>query len=270
MGAKLWVATLIGGLGLVLGAVVLFPSRRPPSAAAPMTDEDERPPTDPTVMPGQARRPPPTAATGVRQQIRKSVDEAAGAVTLETLPRYLEGLLARARAQGRITALESEVGMEMIARVGGDIETQLGFAAKLNALAGELGGSATKSPPAAPAVRNDLNRIAAELRSTNDESKRQELVRAYQQKAATLPPDEEPGALTRLNEMVAASGPRPTAPPDLASIWSALDSAQGPQRQDAIRRLQEAASRLPPEEQIEHLERLNRLTATDRPAQAGR
>jgi hypothetical protein len=207
-------------------------------------------------------RPRPHAADpGIRGQVRQAVERGAQLTTRDNLPQYLQGLLDRARAQGKITALESEVGMDMIQRVGGDIETELAYTSKLNALARELSGEANR-PQATPAqARAEVSAIGARLASGQfaDGHERETLIRDYTDKATALGAEAEVQAMQRLNDIVGK--PAPTAAPAgaLKAQWAIVESTSGTDQQAAIEHLMAVIDRLPPGEQHDHLQRLNDL-----------
>jgi hypothetical protein len=72
--------------------------------------------------------------------------------------------------------------------------------------------------------------------------------------------------MSRLNALVAPAAPAPPTAADIAARWAAVEEARGAARQAAIHRLMETVSSLPPDEQIDHVQRLNRLAAAEGPA----
>jgi hypothetical protein len=245
--------------GAVLFAVTR--DREPkPSRGAP---GDEQP--EPTPPAATSNAPGPGAATSradIRRQINEAVERSARSTNRDNLPQFLQGLLDRARAQGKITALESEVGMDVIQRAGGDIETQIAYTQKLNDLARELSGESKRPQPTPAQARAQVSALGTRLDQGTfaDENEREALIREFTEKAHTLGAEGEIEAMQRLNAIVARRQPQAAAPPtDLASQWSAVEHAQGAERQAAIKRLIEAIDRLPPSEQIDQQQRLNEL-----------
>ena len=257
---------LIGLVAVACVAAVYLATRRPDKQPSAGDDNAELALAPVTPAPGARPGSPAPAASEFRRQVQNAVDRAAQSTDKAHLPAYLDGLLDRARAQGRITALESEVGREMIVRTGGGVDAQLAFAQRLNALAQELRREpAAPAPPAGQAL-DELKAIGDRVRGESDMAKRDALIRGYIQQVATLPPEEKPQAMARLNELAGAAAAPPQAEPDVASQWAAVERAEGRTRQEAIARLMQTVHRLPPEEQIEHMQRLNALVRAAQPA----
>jgi hypothetical protein len=261
------------GLVLLLGlaavacvTAVYLATRRPDKQQGARDDSAELAGPPVTPAPGARAGSPAPVTSEVRRQVQNEVDRAARSTDKTHLAAYLDGLLDRARAQGRITALESEVGREVITRTGGDADAQLAFAQRLNALAEELRREPVAPAPPAGQALDELRAIGDRVRGETDVARREALIRGYIQQVATLPPEEKAQAMTRLNELAGAAAPQPPSGPDVASQWAAVEHAEGAARQEAIRRLMETVRRLPPKEQIEQTQRLNALVRAAEPA----
>jgi hypothetical protein len=257
---------LIGLVAVACVAAVYLATRKPDKQQGARDDNAELAAAPVTSVPGARAGSPAPGTSEVRRLVQDAVDRAAPSTDKAHLGAFLDGLLDRARAQGRITALESEVGREMITRVGGDADAQLAFAQRLNALAEELRREPVPPAPPAGQALDELRAIGERVRGETDTARREALIRGYIQQVATLPPEEKLQAMTRLNELAGAAAPQPPSGLDVASQWATVERAEGPARQEAIRHLMETVRRLPPKEQIEHTQRLNALVRAGEPA----
>ena len=218
-----------------------------------------------TSAPPPAREPskPAAKAASERAQTQHKVDEAveraAQTVTKDNLPQYLDELLQRARKQGRITALEASVGTRMIMRTGGDLDELAEFNTKLNALAAELRGEVDNPEPPSGDPIAELSAIGDRLDSGDfrDEDERRSLFDAYIRRAGQLDPEEMAPAMQRLNALAAKYRAPTPQPIDLDQQWRTIEGSSGPPKQAAIKTLLNEIGRLPPDQQAEHLERLN-------------
>ena len=193
----------------------------------------------------------------MRRKVLQIVEREAPSVTKANLQSYLDGLVNRARAQSQVSALEAEVGMEMIGRVGGDMEVRLDFANRMNALAKELRNE--PSPPTPAQAASQLATLGGQIASETNSEKRQALIEAYLEKSRYLEPEQQIEATMQLHKLAQAFQPESTANLNIADQWSAVERAQGSEKQAAIRQLVESIHQLPLEQQIEHMQRLNKV-----------
>jgi len=213
----------------------------------------------PSLAPEKVRARRPIEPPSVRRRVQEAADRAAAMTPAEQLPTYLDELLARARTRGEVTALEAEVGRDLIKRYGADVHTEMRFVAKLNELARELRHETPGSVPSKEQALASLDATAGQLAAEQDPAKRGELVRQYMDQAATLAPEEQARLMSQLNKLVA---PPPAGPPtasDLDVQWAAVLAASGESRQSAIDAFVDAVHQLPPDLRIGQMRRLNGL-----------
>lgn len=214
-----------------------------------------------------ARVPAPKAAANdpestIRRHVRAAVDRAASNSDNAALAGDLDAIVAGARARGEITAMDAQVGLELIKRLGGDMETRIKFTTDLNALAEELRNKRGASAPAGGGPPRTFNEIAARLRDERDETKRQVLIHQYTDRAMALEGEERIRALSELDELVTkerAQKQQQSPPVTLAAQWATVERTRGPDQQAAIRELLEMTARLPPDERAVQMQRLNEL-----------
>lgn len=250
------------GIAAVAGTAGIYFATRRPARERSQSQEARAELVEPPSAPAASGKAPSRAGgPDIRAQVHAAVERAAPSIDKSNLRAYLDGLLARARAQGRITPLESDAGMEMIARLGADMETMIGFTNQLNALAQELRHE-RPAPPTDPArPRDELTATGDHIRVETDGAKRQALIEQYIEQARALGPEAEMRAMARLNDLVAQAAPPPGQPTalELDGEWAAVKGSEGAAREAAIQRLTETVSRLPPQDQIEHMQRLNQI-----------
>ena len=148
------------------------------------------------LSPSTAGAPP----VSVREEIRRRRQENAERLTTSAaVDAYLEELKAHARANGVVTALEVQPGVEALESLTeqlGDQETIRRSEAFLNEMAllsRELHGE-TNAPVPAP----DLDRLLNAVEQATDSSARQTAIRAYLSAAEQLPEESQEAALNRL------------------------------------------------------------------------
>lgn len=199
---------------------------------------------------------PPLGSTkpDVRRQVRQIADNATQEVDRAGLERYLDGLLQQARALGKVTALQAEVGSEVIARLGGGPEMQFQFSERLNALARELDRQPIAAPASASQELRALDLIGDRIFEEADDAKRQVLVESYLEKTVSLPPEQQIMAMGELNSLVSVE---PSPSPGLDSLWSKVEHSEGAHREAAIQAIMDVLNQLPPDELVKHTQRLN-------------
>jgi hypothetical protein len=141
----------------------------------------------------------------MRVQVAEAVEQAAKHVGPASLEDYLATLEARARTQGRVSALEVEPGLEMIQRHDQTGEKLLQFARRMQALQRELASDDEKAEPSAPPEQR-LDMLSARIAQAESEAARQAAVRAYLETVGELPPGSEGAALAELNRLTNAHG----------------------------------------------------------------
>jgi hypothetical protein len=191
----------------------------------------------------------------MRALVAKTVEGAPVRDRLE-LAAFLTALETRARAGGRVTALEVEPGMAAAVQQG-ENEQAAAFAERMAALSRELDGQGTEGREAeiaaAPigATAADLGRISA---ATGAE--RQALIRGYVQAAVSLPENEASDRLAELNRL--AGGPPAVDVAAVDGLRARIDAADGQVRGALIREWVELASALPEDERARRIEELDR------------
>jgi hypothetical protein len=171
---------------------------------------------------------------------------------------YLDRLEARARAQGRVTAVEIEPGMTAIFALRGPLpEGEVlalaeAFDARMQALGAELGAAARPAPPR-------FEEALAALARAEGSDAREAATRVA---LDALEPLDEPTRLAaeaRLDAALGAPEPPPAADPQ--ALRQAIDQAAGARdRALAVRRYVEAVENLPREQaegllaEVEHAE----------------
>jgi hypothetical protein len=206
--------------------------------------------------------PLPLVKGDVRSKVRVVVEQDSQSVPKLNLPDYLELLLTRARSQGQITALEANVGVEMIKRLGGGPEMLIEFTSRLNVLAQELRHEKTSPSPAQ--VTSEVSALADQIAVETTPENREALISKYVEKSRFLDPEQRIEATARLNQMVIPAGSTTPNETIMAERWATVERTQGEARQTAINQLVEGIRQLPPEQQVEHTQRLNMLTAQAR------
>jgi hypothetical protein len=149
--------------------------------------------------------PPPAAPhVSMRAQIRQAIETDVAPLHSEgDVDRYLGDLEARARRNGRVTALELEPGIRAIQRLADELgheradEKLAAFAQKMTRLAAEVDGRERPAPPP------DLDDLARRIERASG-AERDTLVRRYQEATHTLPADEKLRELERLGRLIAA------------------------------------------------------------------
>ena len=213
-----------------------------------------------------SRAPRRAPLVAVRERVEQAVAKDAPSTTPENLDDYLDGLIAQARARGRVSALEAMAGIEMIMRVDPDIDRQVAFTGRLDELAQELRGEpdAIQDPAA---VRDELRELEDHLARGGyaTEQERRALVQTYLERADALDLEERIEAVGRLDQLIGAAHVQ--EPADLEAQWSLVEHGQGEERRAAIEQLLAAAGALPPDEHLAHIQRLDALVAARNGAQ---
>jgi hypothetical protein len=202
-----------------------------------------------------------SGAPNVRAQVREAIDDA-GVTGRESLDRFLDVLEARARAQGKVTALEVEPGIAMIERHSSDPEEIARFSERMQRLQQEL-SAGTAKPDTAPNVA--LEAVLERAARAGGDAERQALVREYLEAVHRLPDAQQATAIERLNERLGAKAGVPdeaTLDATYGAIERAHDAAA---RQELIREYLELLSELPDAARDERLARLNARFGADVP-----
>lgn len=159
---------------------------------------------------------------------------------------YLDRLVARARAQGHVTAVEVEPGMSAIFGLRGTLaEGEVlamadDFDARMQALSTELGASPAAPPPA-------LDEALAQIAGADDPLARQDAIDDALEALEGLDEPERLAAEARLDEVLRDETPSARADP--VALREAIDMAVGTaERERAVRRYVEAVENLPREE----------------------
>jgi hypothetical protein len=189
----------------------------------------------------------------MRARVREAI-ERADVRGRESLDRFLEMLEARARAQGKVTALEVEPGIAMIELHSKDPEEVSRFSERMQRLQEEFARAGAKPDGGASPTPEDLLSRMAQAKNDSD---KQALVRQFLQTVSELPAERQAHALERLNAVAGSK----IAPPDSATLdasYQAIETAKDEvARQDFIREYLELVSELPDRERDERLARLN-------------
>jgi hypothetical protein len=168
----------------------------PPSNATATTDE----------VPLRSRtRPSPPPPSPMRMRIREAVERAVVRDDTE-LSQYLDSLEARARAQGKVTALEIEPGFEMIRRQSPDPDLIGRFSDRMLKVQAELNGTPPSMTPDPQAIHRELEAVLPAIGGAPDQAERQALIRKYLALAQQLDPDEQIRTIEAIN---ATAQPRP-------------------------------------------------------------
>jgi hypothetical protein len=229
-------ALLAAALGSATTAWLVASDRAAPTPEA----EDVR------VGPTHARAPEPRGLDlrpSIEQEEQLALPGLRGRVDVEA---YLERLEARARANGRVTAVEIEPGMTAIFALRDtmpepDVLAMADdFDARMQALGTELGAAARPSPP-------DLEQALAALAEAEGPRAREAATRRV---LDGLEPLDEPARLAaeaRLDEALREHAAPPAADP--RELRRAIGEAAGPRdRELAVQRYVEAVENLPSEQ----------------------
>jgi hypothetical protein len=169
------------------------------------------------------------------------------------LPSYLDGLEARAREQGRVTALEIEPGLEMVTRHGGGPEEIAAFSQRMKKLQAELGGSSTRPESAAASVR--ARALLSELEQARGD-RQQALIREYRAIVEHLPAEEQAEAGAALGNVAGVRREEPDRAM-LDTLFRGIETAATQsERQSLIHDYLELVQGLPEEEERHRLELL--------------
>jgi hypothetical protein len=190
---EMWKLIIAGGVLAVAAGVVLVQLRDEPSgptatvpvaAAGLQVDRDTR-----HASTTRARRRHVARKQSTRMEIariiRQEVEPLRG---VEQVEAYLARLEARARAKGRVTALEVEPGIAairgLLPRIGQKrVRLQVtAFGRRMTSLAARLDGRTLSKAPV------DLPRLARRIERAPDKATRHRLVRRYIEEAHSLPP----------------------------------------------------------------------------------
>jgi hypothetical protein len=200
------VALSAGGVVLVLVIAWLAwpPGKSEPTAEVPAPAPSPPSPSPVRAAPVGARTAPTLAKGGARAEIQRATAAASAEVTLANLDQYLDSLERRARAQGRVTALEVSPATSVIEELTGDMERAARFAMRMEKLQKELeakaGGGAPAASPAETAAA--LDRLAGSIKGETDPGRRNQLVRDYISKARALGDESEAAAMRRLESLL--------------------------------------------------------------------
>ncbi len=199
----------------------------------------------------QARRVPARAPTRrtldlrpeIEREEERALPELHGRADVEA---YLERLEARARAQGRVTAVEIEPGMTAIFTLRGRVSEEDvlamadDFDTRMQALGVELG---TTARPASP----DVERAFAALARAEGPRAREAATREVLDGLETLDEPARLAAEARLDEALEEHAAAPAADP--LELRRAMDEAEGTRnRQLAVREYVEAVENHPREQ----------------------
>jgi hypothetical protein len=250
-------------LCVLLGAMlaVWFGGRGLRTAEPPPAASEIPPAAPPARQVRPVLSPDPNA---VRAEIERATTRALEDVKPADLEGYLASLERRARAQGRVTALEVQPGMALAESLTGDPERARQFARRMETVQRELsapraGAAPSPSRQAAPATPSAVvDALAGRIGAESDGPRRQVLIREYLEAAQALTDEEEAMALKRLGRIPGVLPPAPAvASPD--DLYRAIGAAEPAHRQAAIARYLEAVEGLPDEE-----ERARRLRDLER------
>lgn len=172
------------------------------------------------------------------------------------LEQYLASLEARARARGRVTAVDVEPGITHIERFSHVPDQRVArFGERMTRLREEL-ESEQAARPTPEQARAQLGNLIRAIRTTQDDEERQTQIHTYRELARTLEMPEQDKLFAELN---AAIGRQPA--PDaraLDALWSQIGrAADDAARQPLIRRYLTQVGQLPIEEQDARYEALN-------------
>lgn len=168
----------------------------PPADATAIADE---------IAPRPRSRPSPPPPSPMRARIREEVERTVVRDDSE-LSRYLDSLETRARAQGKVTALEIEPGIEMIRLHSPDPDLIGRFSDRMLKVQAELNGTPPPTTPDPQAIHRELEAILQAIRGAPDDAERQGLIRKYLASAQQLDPDDQLATIEAIN---AAAQPRP-------------------------------------------------------------
>lgn len=229
-------ALLAAALGSATTAWLVASGRTAPTTAA----------ADVHVRPAPARAPAPRGLDlrpSIEQEEQLALPGLHGRADVEA---YLERLEARARAQGRVTAVEIEPGMTAIFALRGTVpEPDVlamadDFDARMQALGAELGAAARPSPMG-------VEQAFAALEEAEDPRAREAATRQVLDGLESLDEPARLAAEARLDEALRDDAPPPAADP--LALRRAIDEAAGQHdRELAVQRYVEAVENLPREE----------------------
>ncbi|MCB9715720.1 MAG: hypothetical protein H6712_17755 [Myxococcales bacterium] len=226
------------------------------SASADPPHEEEPLPLRLAGAGGERPRARPRPRVSLRPRITEEEErELPGLHGRVDVEAYLDRLVARARAQGRVTAVEVEPGMSAIFALRSSMpEGELlamadDFDARMQSLSAELG--AIPRPPSP-----DLDEALAALRD-DDPLRREE---AIERALEAIEPLDEPARLeaeARLDEALRGREEASRLEPE--DLRAEIDAATDPDERDlAVRRYVEAVENLPREEAEARLADLER------------
>jgi len=254
------VVTLIGVAALGIGVALGLWGHERAGGASPKARAGGAPQADSEPRKFETERPsakPMPAPSPMRARIREEV-ERAEVHDAADVERYLDSLEARARAQGKVTALEVEPGIEKIQRFSQNPDEKIArFGERMLRVQRELSGT----PPAAISpqreVLRQLDLLLADIRLPKDEAEKQEHIRKYLELARGLDEPQQSEELQALNQ--AAGVQRGPADPRAAdTLWATIQaSANENERQGLIREYLALIGQLSEAEQEPRLSALN-------------